>query len=284
MTEHLVILGLGYTGRAVAEAALAAGFRVSGSTRNPDVPAGVTRLDFCQSGPAIESASHLLVTAAPDEGGDPVLARFAGAVAAARGLRWLGYLSTTGVYGDRGGAWVEETTPPAPTQSRSVQRLAAEQGWEAALAGRPVALDLFRIAGIYGPGRNVLQDLRAGRARRLDKPGHAFSRIHRDDIARAVLAAALAPAEGRRVLHLADDLPAPTADVVAEGARLLGLPVPPLTPFAEAELSPMGRSFWAENRKVSSRATQAMLGIAWRYPSYREGLAALAGGAAGSSA
>jgi nucleoside-diphosphate-sugar epimerase len=145
------------------------------------------------------------------------------------------------------------------------------------LAGR-VAVDLLRVAGIYGPGRSALDDLRQGRARRVSKPGHVFGRIHRDDIARAVLAAACQDrSPGVRVLHLSDDEPAETADVAAEAARLLGIPPPPLRSYAEAEagMSEMARSFWAENRRVSSAWTQQALGLRWRYPSYREGLAAI---------
>jgi nucleoside-diphosphate-sugar epimerase len=154
--------------------------------------------------------------------------------------------------------------------------VAAERDWSA-LAGH-VAVDLFRVAGIYGPGRSVFDDLRTGHARRIGKPGHAFGRIHRDDIAGAVMAAAVnPPGPGLRVLHLSDDLPAESAEVIEEAARLLGMPPPPLVPYAEAEprMSDMARSFWAENRKVASAATQAMLGYRWRYPDYRSGLAAI---------
>jgi nucleoside-diphosphate-sugar epimerase len=280
----MMILGLGYAGRAVAQLATESGFDVTGTVRQPRpdaAPAGTRLLAFEAAGPAIREATHLLVTAAPEEAtGDPVLARFGAEIAAAPNLRWVGYISTTGVYGDRGGDWVTEATPPAPSQPRSHRRLEAEAAWTAALAGR-AALDLFRTAGIYGPGRNVLEELRAGRGRRVEKPGHVFSRIHRDDIARAVVAAALAPAPAGapRVLHLADDLPSGSADVLAEGARLLGLPVPLAIPYAEAlaTMSPMGRSFWAENRKIGNAATKAALGLEWRYPSYREGLAAALG-------
>ncbi|MFC7608453.1 Rossmann-fold NAD(P)-binding domain-containing protein [Teichococcus aestuarii] len=191
----MLVLGLGYAGSAIAAAAEAAGLAVSGTRRAPragePAPPGVAVIRFDAAGPAIAAATHLVVTAAPEDGaGDPVLAAHAPALAAATRLRWVGYLSTTGVYGDRQGGWVAETTPPAPAQERSLRRLAAERAWWAALAGRGVALDIFRTAGIYGPGRSALDELRAGRARRVDKPDHLFSRIHRDDIAAAVLAAA----------------------------------------------------------------------------------------------
>lgn len=279
----LLVAGLGYAGLAAARLAAAAGWRVAGTARAPEAfaaPVDVAVLPFAAAGQAIAAASHLLVTAPPGEAGDPVLAAHRAALEAALAagrLRWVGYISTTGVYGDRGGAWVEETTPPAPGQARSARRLAAEQAWREVTAGR-AALDLFRAGGIYGPGRSPFDDLRAGTARRVVKPGHAFSRIHRDDIARAVLAAIgqeLPPAV--RVLHLVDDEPAGSAEVIAHAAALLGLPPPPAIPFAEARrtMSPMALSFWAEDRRVANAATKAALGIAWRYPTFREGLAAI---------
>ena len=281
MTLHLLIFGLGYAGRAIAAEALGAGFRVSGTSRNPaaaTAPAGVEVVGFPAAAAAIGTATHLLNTAAPDEAGDPVLAAHGTAIRTAPMLRWAGYMSTTGVYGDRGGGWVTETTPPAPAQDRSRRRIAAEQAWTEALAGRGVALDLFRTAGIYGPGRSALDEVRAGRARRVIRPGHTFSRIHVEDIAQAVVAAMRAPAGAvPRVLHLADDEPAEGAAVTAEAARLLGVAPPPAVPFEQAlaGMSAMGRSFWAEDRKVCSAGTRAALGIGWRYPSFREGLAAI---------
>jgi nucleoside-diphosphate-sugar epimerase len=276
---RLVIVGLGYAGRAAARDAIAAGWKVSGTTRDPGAApplAGGRVLAFAEAAPALGDATHLLVTAAPTEAGDPVLATHGRAVAEAPELRWIGYLSTTGVYGDRDGAWVEETTPVAPMQDRTRRRVAAEQAW-ARLADRR-AVDLFRVGGIYGPGRSPFDEIRRGTARRIVKPGHAFSRIHRDDIAHAVLAAmATAPDRGLRVLHLVDDAPAESAAVLEEAARLLGLPPPPAIAFetAKASMSSMALSFWAENRRVANRATKASLGIAWRHPNWREGLAAI---------
>lgn len=279
----LLVTGLGYAGLAAARAAAAAGWRVAGTARDPaagTATPGAPVLPFAAAGEAIGAASHLLVTAPPGEGGDPVLTAHGAAIEAALRagtLRWVGYVSTTGVYGDRGGAEVDEATPPAPGQPRSRRRLAAEEAWRAATAGRS-ALDLMRAGGIYGPGRSPFDDLRAGTARRVVKPGHAFSRIHRDDIAWAVLAAIgqdLSPAV--RVLHLVDDEPADSATVVEYAARLIGVPPPPAIPFEEARatMSPMALSFWAENRRVANAATKAALGIAWRCPTYREGLVAI---------
>ncbi len=275
---HLLVFGLGYTGSAIARDAAAQGWRVTATSRDPAraAPAGVRLVAFQQADDALAAATHMVQTAAPGEAGDPVLAQYAPALRAAPRLRWIGYLSTTGVYGDRGGGWVDEAAQPAPAPGRSQRRLEAENAWRDAAEGR--TLDLFRVAGIYGPGRSAFDDLRAGQARRVSKPGHLFGRIHRDDIAAAVLAAAAQDRlPGVRVLHLADNEPAASADVVAEAARLLGQAPPPLVPFADAEpgMSAMGRSFWAENRRVSSVATQAALGLRWRYPTYREGLVAI---------
>lgn len=274
---HLVIFGLGYSGAAVARLAIAQGIRVTATSRDPARvagPAGVEVLPFGAALPA--GVTHVLATAPPGAMGDPVLQSYGAALASCGELRWVGYVSTTGVYGDRGGDWVDETSAVSPGQERSRRRVAAEQAW-GDLASR-LAVDLFRTAGIYGPGRSALDEVRAGRARRVVKPGHAFGRVHVEDIAGAVLAAARqgAPA-GVRVLHLADDVPAETAEVVAEAARLLGADLPPAVPFEQAVLamSEMGRSFWAENRRVASARTQELLGYRWRYPSYREGLRAI---------
>ncbi len=278
MAGRLLIFGLGYSGAAIAHAAAAAGWDVVATSRDPAQvapPPGTRLVVFDAAEDALAAATHLVATAPPvRDGGDPVLARYGDAIRAAP-ARWAGYLSTTGVYGDRGGGWVDEATPPAPGSDRSRRRLAAEETWRAACAGR--ALDLFRLAGIYGPDRSALDDVRAGSARRITRPGHLFGRIHRDDIAAAVLAAMGQDVQpGVRVLNLSDDEPAASADVVAEAARLLGVAPPPLVPYAEAEptMSAMGRSFWAEDRRVRSEATQRTLGLHWRYPTYREGLAA----------
>ena len=269
----LLVFGPGYVGSAVMRAAAAAGFAATGATRSPQ---GASDIDFADAADAVARATHILCSVPPDVSGDPVLARYADAIAAAPQLRWIGYLSTTGVYGDREGGWVDEDTAPAPMSDRSRRRLAAEQDWQR-FAAR-CAVDVFRLAGIYGPGRSAFDDLRAGRARRVIRPGHAFGRIHRDDVVAAVLAAMRQErAPGVRVLNLADDEPAESADVVAEAARLLGVAVPPGVAFADAvdAMSPMARSFWAENRKVRSERTQLMLGLRWLYPSYREGLRAI---------
>jgi nucleoside-diphosphate-sugar epimerase len=279
----LLIFGFGYCARAVVEAAPE--FSVIGTSRSarhgdgPDAARGryasVALVPFDDTEPLIAAATHILVCIPPGPDGDLVLDRYASAIAAAPALRWIGYLSSTVVYGDRGGAWVDEDTPPAPSQRRGQRRLDAEQAWSR-FADR-CAIDIFRLAGIYGLGRSAFDDLRDGTARRMIKPGHQFGRIHRDDIGRAVAAAMRQTNHGVRILNLADDVPAESEAVVAEAARLMGIAPPPPVLFAGAlpTMSPMARSFWAENRKVSSVKTQHALGLAWLYRSFREGLAAI---------
>ena len=274
--NELLIFGQGYSGAAIAQAARARFAVVTGTARDPAGRPGLVGFQEAQA--CLETATHVLSSVPPDAQGDPVLAAYGSALAAAPNLRWIGYLSSTGVYGNRDGGWVDEATPVAPTSQRGRRRAAAEAQW-AAHAAR-CAVDIFRLAGIYGPGRSTFDELRAGRARRVIKPGHAFGRIHRDDIAGAVLAAMQQDGPrpgGARILNLADDLPAQSEAVIAEAAALLAVPVPAAVPFAEAEaaMSPMARSFWADNRRVASQATQAALGYRWRYPTYREGLGAI---------
>jgi nucleoside-diphosphate-sugar epimerase len=275
---RLLICGLGYTGLAIARAAAASGWAVGGTVRETDQAAddGINRIGFAAAAEAIAGATHVLSTVPPDVAGDPVLALHRDALAAAPRLRWIGYLSSTGVYGDRGGGWVDENSEPTPASDRGRRRLSAETEWRR-FADR-CAVDVFRLAGIYGPGRSALDDLRAGTARRVAKPGHTFGRIHRDDIVQAVLAAmGQRRTGGARVLNLTDDEPAESAEVVAEAARLLGVAAPEPVPLelAFATMTAMARSFWAENRKVCSRRTEHALGLRWRYPSYREGLRAI---------
>ena len=275
----LLIFGLGYAASALARHAVAAGWRVAGTTSQagPALPDGITRLPFEAAGAWLGEATHLLASAPPGPDGDPVLARYRDGIAAA-GLRWIGYFSTTGIYGDRAGGWVDETSEPSPGSGRARRRIEAETQWrQVAKTASGGVIDLMRIAGIYGPGRSAFDSLRAGRARRILAPGHCFGRIHRDDIAGASFAAMLAPPPGARVLNLTDDLPEESAVVTAHAAGLLGLAVPEGVPLDRAwpEMSPMARSFWSDNRRVSGRLTQQALGYRWRYPTYREGLAAI---------
>lgn len=270
----LLCAGFGYSARALAGLLVPEGWRVIGTHRAPE---GAAAIASCGAEPAlwppapevIRAATHLLVSAAPDEAGDPTL-RALGPLLSAPPLEWVGYLSTTGVYGDRAGGWVDEETEPAPTTRRGEMRVAAEAEWRA--TGLP--LHIFRLAGIYGPGRGPFEKVRDGTARRIVKPGQVFSRIHRDDIA-AALRASIARPEPGAIYNLCDDDPAPPEDVIAHAAELLGLPLPPAVDYEMAELSPMARSFYSESKRVSNARTKERLGLTLRHPTYREGLAAI---------
>ena len=222
----------------------------------------------------IAEADAILVSIPPDPAlpapHDPVLAAFGEAIRKAPRLKWLGYLSTIGVYGDHGGAWIDETTVPAPVSRRTCARLATERAW-LALADDGLPVHVFRIAGIYGPGRSAFDKLAAGTAKRIVKPGQVFNRIHVDDIA-AVLEASLDRPRPGAVYNVTDDEPAPPQDVIVEAARLAGLPLPPEIPYEEAALSPMAASFWGETKRVSNRLIREELGVRLAAPTYREGL------------
>ena len=280
MSPRLFVFGLGYTALALARALQAEGWQVAGTTRSADkqarlAAAGIEAHRFERDRPlvdpaaALDGTSHLLTSVAPDEAGDPVLDHHLADLERCRTLLWAGYLGTTGVYGDHGGAWVDEATPVAPTMARTRRRVAAEGHWLA--SGLPV--QVFRLAGIYGPGpgRNALEAVRAGTARRIVKPGQLFGRIHVDDIV-GVLRASMARPNPGAIYNLADDEPAPPQDVVTFACELLGVGPPPAIPFTEAELSPMARSFYADSRRICNARIKQELGVVLRYPSYREGL------------
>ena len=283
MTGRLFIFGLGYSGLEIARLAKAAGWSVAGTCTGAE-KAACLQADgieaHCFDGTAappdgaMGNASHVICTIAPGATGDPALRTCSSLL---RRARWLGYLSTTGVYGDHGGAWVDEDTPPKPGQPRSIRRLAAERGWQALGLEAGVAVDIFRLPGIYGPGRSAIDQVRAGTARRVDKPGQVFSRIHVEDIAGTVLMA-ITEAHAGGIYNVADDLPASTSDVVAFACELLGKPTPTVIPWPQAEpaMSEMARSFYAENRRVRNDRIKTELGVVLRYPTYREGLRAIA--------
>jgi nucleoside-diphosphate-sugar epimerase len=222
----------------------------------------------------LRDARALLVSIPPGEDGDPALAAYSDEIAAAPRLAWIGYLSTVGVYGDHAGAWIDEATPPKPASARSRRRLAAEEAWLALGRCTGTSVQVFRLAGIYGPGRNPFVQLAAGTAKRVVKPGQVFNRIHVDDIA-AALAASLDRPRAAAIYNVTDDEPAPPQDVVTYAAGLAGVAPPPEIPFEEAGLSPMARSFYGETKRVSNRLIKQELGLALRYPTYREGLTGL---------
>ena len=271
----LLSLGHGYTASALSARLLAQGWQVIGTTRDPSRTAALRQTGVeplllpADLAPALARASHILASAAPEDGGDPFLGLAGHAIRAARPA-WVAYLSTTAVYGDHHGAWVDEDTPVNPQSARAVQRVLAERQWLA--TGLPV--QIFRLAGIYGPGRGPFQKVRDGTARRILKPGQVFSRIHVDDIA-AVLLASIAHPDPGRIYNTCDNDPAPPEDVLSHAARLLHLPDPPGIPFDRAEMTPMARSFYTENKRVRNDRIKTELGVRLAYPTYREGLAAL---------
>ena len=279
MTQTLLSFGHGFSADALARILLPQGWRIIGTTRSEDKAARLHQagiepriLPGADMRPALDAATHLLISAAPDENGDPVLARLQAEIAARAGqFTWVGYLSTTGVYGDHAGDWVDETTALTPATKRGIARVQAEAAW-AAIPDRP--LHIFRLAGIYGPGRGPLAKVRDGSARRIIKPGQVFSRTHVADIAQ-VLAASIARPNPGAIYNVCDDDPAPPEDVIGYAAELLGLPLPPAQDFATAEMTPMARSFYAESKKVRNDRIKDELGVRLIYPDYRRGLQAL---------
>jgi nucleoside-diphosphate-sugar epimerase len=282
----LLAIGLGYSATATAARLAPQGWRIVGTARGAEgLPAIRTRgyeaVPFDGDSPslalreALREATHLLLSAAPDANGDPVLGHHRADLDAAPNLRWVGYLSTIGVYGDHGGGWVDEATPPVPVSERSLWRLHAEQAWEAFGAARGLPVAVLRLSGIYGPGRNAAARLKAGNERRVLKPGQVFNRIHVEDIASAVEAVIARNAGG--IFNVTDDEPAPPQDIVAFAAELLGMEPPPLIGWDDASLTPMARSFYEENKRVRNARMKDALGVTLRYPTYREGLRALAG-------
>ncbi|MCS6878851.1 MAG: SDR family oxidoreductase [Geminicoccaceae bacterium] len=278
-TLILFCFGFGYVAHHLARRLRERGIEIRGTTRSAEKARaldsqGVRGFLFARDRPvppaALAGTTHVLVSIPPDEEGDPVLDRHGEDLRRLEGLVWVGYLGTTGVYGDRGGAWVDEDTPLQPTLARTDRRARAEAAWLA--SGLPV--HVFRLAGIYGPGRNAIRQLLDGTARRIVKPGQVFSRVHVEDIA-AVLEASMERPNPGRIYNVCDDEPAPPQDVVAFAAELLGVPPPPEEPFETAELSPVARSFYRDNRRVRNERIKRELGIALRYPTYREGLRAL---------
>ncbi|GAA0307215.1 NAD-dependent epimerase/dehydratase family protein [Rhodovulum strictum] len=291
--RHLFVFGAGYTASRAALRAHAAGARVSATTRDPlraaDLVAqgvGVHLFDTSRPPSAdrlrhwLDGVTDLLVSVPPDptappEAACPVLAALAGAGLDLGAPRWIGYLSSSAVYGDCGGAWIDETRPPAPISADARGRVGAEIGWRAVAVRQGAALDILRIAGIYGPGpRNALAQMRSGRAQALVKPGQVFNRIHAEDVAGAILAAMTHP-QGERLTNLSDDLPAAPTEVLDHAAQLLGLPPPPRVAFDPAALPPGVAAFWAENRRLRNDRLRALPGFALAFPTYREGLAAI---------
>lgn len=281
---RLFVFGIGYSAEAFVARIASRCAWIGATTRSPAKAEtlrarGIAPFLFDGTTPgegiadALAQATHVLVSIAPGEAGDPVLAHHGADLAAAR-PQWTGYLSTVGVYGDHGGAWVTEETPCKPVSRRSVQRVAAEEAWLAHAGTHDRVVQVFRLSGIYGPGRNAFVNFEKGTARRLVKPGQVFNRIHVADIAGALEAAIDGPAR-TRIFNITDDEPAPPQDVVSHAAGLLGVTPPPEQDFASVELSPMARSFYGENKRVSNARVKSELGYDFLFPTYREALSAL---------
>ena len=283
MPRSLFCFGFGYSAAALARhlAGAAEPWRVAASVRTPEQATalagqGIATVSFDGTGAlaaaALDGVSHVLVSIPPG-GGDPVLIHARAALMAAQ-PQWVGYLSTTGVYGNRDSGWVDEGSALRPTSERARHRVAAELDWLRFADQAATNVQIFRLAGIYGPGRSAFDQLRAGTARRIDRPGHVFSRIHVDDIANVLAAAMTRPGAGD-IYNVCDDLPAEPREVIEYGAELLGIAPPPLVAFDDAALSPMAQSFWADSKRVRNDRIKHDLGIVLRYPTYREGLAAI---------
>ena len=283
--SRLFCFGLGYSAQTLAERLASKGWQVAGTARDA---ANIDRLAAKGYEVArfagepgnrevpklLRGTTHLLHSIPPGLSGDPVLAHYRKEIAGLRSLKWVGYLSTVGVYGDQKGRWVDEGTPPKPNSERTEARVEAEQAWLRFGEETGVPVQIFRLAGIYGPGRSVFDKLRAGTARRIRKDGQVFSRIHVEDIASVLEASIARPAAGA-IYNVADDEPAAPDEVVAYAADLIGIPPPPEIAFAEADLTPMARSFYEGSRRISNARIKTELGVQLTYPTYREGLASL---------
>ncbi|MDJ1015141.1 MAG: SDR family oxidoreductase [Paracoccaceae bacterium] len=275
MERTLLSIGHGYSARALSRRLLTEGWRIIGTTRSAEKAEelrreGVEPVIWPGALLPIGEVTHLVTSVAPDAEGDPVLRDVGEELKAASHLEWVGYLSTTGVYGDRRGAWVDENSDLRPATRRGQARVKAEAEWRA--LGLP--LHIFRLAGIYGPDRGAFSKVRKGTARRIIKKGQVFSRTHVEDIAQVLHASILRPNPGA-AYNVCDDDPAPPEDVIAFAAELLGLPVPEAVPFEQAEMSEMGRSFYAESKRVRNDRIKDELGVVLLYPDYRTGLRAL---------
>ena len=277
--------GLGYSAQALAGPLAARGWEIAGTVRDPGTlerlkQRGYKMARFAdpsdRDGVAnlLRGTTHLLHSIPPVAGVDPVLAQFRDQLAALASLRWVGYLSTVGVYGGSDGAWVDESMKPEPRNARTEARVAAEKEWLAFGEETGCPVQIFRLAGIYGPGRSAFDKLRDGTARRIVKQGQVFNRIHVDDIASTLEASITRPRQGA-IYNIADNYPAPPDEVIAYAAELAGLPLPPAVPFEEAELTPMARSFYEGNRRIANHLIKSELGVQLAFPSYREGLAAV---------
>ena len=286
--SRLFAFGLGFSAQTLAARLSAKGWRIAGTARDQGKIAQLAAKGYdiarFAGEPAnrevpglLQGTTHLLHSIPPGQEGDPVLAHYRDLIAAVPSLEWVGYLSTVGVYGHQEGGWVDEATQPKPNSARTEARVEAEKAWLGFGAEIGVPVQIFRLAGIYGPGRSVFDKLKAGTARRVKKDGQVFSRIHVEDIASALEASIARPHAGA-IYNVADDEPAAPDEVVAYAAKLIGVEPPPEVDFAEADLTPMARSFYEGSRRIGNARMKSELGVRLRYSTYREGLAALLAG------
>ena len=282
----LFCFGLGYSAMALSRRLDAAGWTIRGTCRKPARKAALGALGISaalfdgetpmDSPDLLQGATHVLLSIPPDAGGDPAYRHHAQDIAAAGSVEWVGYFSTTGVYGNRDGDWVDESSDLRPGSDRSQRRVDAERDWLAWGERHGIAVQIFRLPGIYGPGRSVVDQVKAGTARRVIKPGHVFSRTHVEDIA-TVVAASIARPQPGGIYNVCDDEPAAPADIVAYVCELLGREPPPEIPYDETEMSPMARSFWSDNRRVRNDRIKEALGVKLDFPDYRIGIRGILG-------
>ena len=276
----LFCFGLGFSSQALAKRLLPQGWEVSGTVRGEQDDSSAKNISVCpfdgshsttKISEAISCATHLLITIPPQPSGDVVLKNFAEEISRARNLQWIGYISSTGVYGDTQGEWVDESSPLLASTDRNRQRIEVESAWLKIGKDHGLPIMIFRCVGIYGPGRNLLLSVRQGRARRIDKPGLVFSRIHSEDLAQTLEASMKKPQPGE-IYNVSDDYPSPPAEAVEYACSLLGVEPPPLIPYEEADLSPTARGFYITNKRISNKKIKQELGVALRYPDYKSGL------------
>jgi len=282
--NKLFCFGYGYSCDYLGHALSDQGWKIAGTTRNVEKretlkARGVDAYLFDRERPlddplyTLQDTTHLVISTPPDDEGDPTFLMHVDDILKLKNLQWVGYLSTTGVYGDRDGDWVDENSEIRPNSQRGSRRVQAEEQWSSLVASHNLPLHIFRLAGIYGPGRSALDSIRAGVARRIEKKGQAFSRIHVEDIARILLASMARPNVGA-AYNVCDDLAAPSHEVIAHACELLAKPVPPIIPFEEADLSPMARSFYKDNKRVHNKRIKEELGVDLKYKNYIDGLQA----------
>jgi len=284
--KRLFCFGLGYSARVLARRLAARNWKIAGTATTAENALALQREGYeafvfdglnrdTALAEELNRSTHILLSIPPGIDGDPALHVYGGDIAASPSIGWIGYFSSISVYGDSKGEWVDETSSPQPATERGVRRLIAENAWIELGERSGKSVTILRLPGIYGPGRSAIDQLRAGKARRVFKPGQVTNRVHVEDIATAT-EAALALSSRIHVFNITDDLPAPPQDVIAFGAELLGIPCPPATDPADASLSPMARSFYAESKKVSNARMKDKLGVKLAYPTYVEGLRAIA--------